>query len=378
MSPESTRLLVEQAQSGDECAFEALVNQYYTMVHGLALSRVHDWAAADDLAQDVFLVAWSNLSRLRAPGAFLVWIRRIVRNASLNWIRAQDYRRKLADRHVEQNGEGIPVEPDPSSSASREECREQVRKALETLSPKLREAMTLYYLEGNTASSAADALGISVDTMKKRLRLGRARLQRYYEARQIEEIEQVLPERPQRQIERIVAGLAIGPVMPEWGAKIAGRSALGASTITTSAASFAGVLTGAAASMAILAGAPFQWDAGAETAAARIDVIATDSFDAEDDVKFVDGAVTGKHLVALADMDSAEPGGRGIRSGDTIVAINGQPIAQRIDSSDQGVLGHVPGSEVRITYIPDGSDDSVRGTATIIWPYEPNRFGPSN
>ncbi len=372
MSPESTRFLVERAQAGDTGAFESLVENYYGMVHGLALSRVGDWAAADDLTQDVFLMAWTNLARLRAPGAFLVWIRRIARNASLNWIRAREYRRRLADRHVQQNGGGIPVEPDPSCSAATQECLEHVTEALETLSPKLREAITLYYFEGHTAADAADALGISVDTMKKRLRLARAKLQRYYQVRQVEEIGQILPSRPRKRIEQIVAGLAIGPVMPEWAQRIT-SAAPRAAAVASNAASFGGVMIGAAASLTVLVGVEFQ---NAPQPASVEDMgftSASTSISATQGVASIDGAVLGGYIVVKKSMPAVRPGERGLRPGDTIVGINGRAIDDLLDADGRGVLG-VSGAPVTVTYIPADGDGNPR-TISVIWPFDPERFG---
>lgn len=82
---------VVAAQEGDEEAFRVLVERHYGTVHGLAFSTVRDVCAAEDLTQDVFLIAWTNRARLRRPGAFLMWLFAISLRG-LPWVR---WRRRL-------------------------------------------------------------------------------------------------------------------------------------------------------------------------------------------------------------------------------------------------------------------------------------------
>ena len=177
MTDTSNNPLVIAAQAGDMEAFTALVDKNYGMVHGLVYSKVGDWSIAEDVTQDVFLVVWTNLDKLQHPEAFLVWLRQIARNAAVNWVRKQQYRRAIADRRAQEERVAGVDKEDPASETARQECLEQIGDALRSLSPKLREAMVLYYIEGNTAREAAESLGINVDTMKKRLRLGRKKMQ---------------------------------------------------------------------------------------------------------------------------------------------------------------------------------------------------------
>jgi DNA-directed RNA polymerase specialized sigma24 family protein len=54
--------LVEAAREGDEKAFARLVERNYRMVYGLAFSRAGNWSAAEDIAQETFLVAQKRCS----------------------------------------------------------------------------------------------------------------------------------------------------------------------------------------------------------------------------------------------------------------------------------------------------------------------------
>ena len=53
------------ARSGDASAFGRLVDVTKSAVTAIALAIVGDYTASQDIAQDVFLAAWRNLSKLR-------------------------------------------------------------------------------------------------------------------------------------------------------------------------------------------------------------------------------------------------------------------------------------------------------------------------
>ena len=89
--------LVERARHGDEHAFAELVGRHYRRVSSIAYAITGDWAAAEDLAQETFLVAWQNLKRIRDPERFFAWLCRIARNLSRNWLRSRQCRLRLSE-----------------------------------------------------------------------------------------------------------------------------------------------------------------------------------------------------------------------------------------------------------------------------------------
>ena len=165
MSPKIDTTLVSQATSGNQAAFTRLVNDHYAMVYGLAFSTLKDPAAAADIAQDAFLIAWTKKATLRNPKLFGAWVCRIVRNLALNWLRSQDYRRRLLERYAS-------VRDDAGEEAAAGEANEAALErsttiwaALERLTPRLREAVVGYYLEECSMRDAARTLEISVNTL---------------------------------------------------------------------------------------------------------------------------------------------------------------------------------------------------------------------
>src|SRR4026207_2505547 len=74
------RELVERCRSGDEHAFQELVDRYKDLVFALIARTVQDRSRAEDLAQDVFLRIHRGLPYFRGEARLSTWIHRIVAN----------------------------------------------------------------------------------------------------------------------------------------------------------------------------------------------------------------------------------------------------------------------------------------------------------
>src|SRR5258707_1581544 len=77
------RELVERCRSGDEHAFQELVDCYKDRVFALIARTIQDRARAEDLAQDVFLRIHRGLPYFRGEARLSTWIYRIVANVCL-------------------------------------------------------------------------------------------------------------------------------------------------------------------------------------------------------------------------------------------------------------------------------------------------------
>ncbi len=203
--------LVSSAKNGDTEAFSRLVESHYRSVYGLAYSGVGNWSAAEDIAQETFLVAWANLAHLKTPGAFTVWLGRIARNLARNWRRSAAYRRNLQERQ-RAAAEAAPQASSTADVLDKQEARTGIWKAIETLSPRLREVVVLYYLEENSVHDVALALGASESAVKQRLRRARIRLRTHFEQHWEAEMEsERLRLNPKQSAMGLMALLPLGP-----------------------------------------------------------------------------------------------------------------------------------------------------------------------
>ena len=172
--------LIHRILSGDETAFSALVRKYQKSVHALAWRKIGDFHIAEEIAQDAFLQAYKNLTRLRNPSQFSGWLYVIANNLCKRWHQSNkpamqsleatsvaEIGRSSYKRYVSEQREAEAVE----------HRYEIVKELLETLPESERTVVTLHYLGEMTAKEIGNFLGVSVNTIKSRLRRARERLQ---------------------------------------------------------------------------------------------------------------------------------------------------------------------------------------------------------
>jgi RNA polymerase sigma factor (sigma-70 family) len=173
MNAEAIDLLIRRelpaAARGDRDAYGRIVVACQNAVTAVALAITRDVPASEDIAQDAFLAAWQNLRRLQNPSSFLPWLRQITRNLARDHLRA--------NRHRPLDGEGaeiaISLAADPSPTPVQQlvdDEREQAAAELISALPEdSREALLLYYREGQSSQQVAALLGLSDAAVRKRL-----------------------------------------------------------------------------------------------------------------------------------------------------------------------------------------------------------------
>ena len=180
MERENDVQLIQRTLSGDDAAFGILLQRYQRSVHALVWRKLGDFHIAEDITQETFLQAYKKLSTLKNPSQFAGWLYVIADRLCIDWSRKR--------RLITQSLENTPVEEIERSSyihhvsearetERTEHRRELVKKLLAKLPESERTVVTLYYLGEMTAKEIGKFLGVSVGTIKSRLRRGRKRLQ---------------------------------------------------------------------------------------------------------------------------------------------------------------------------------------------------------
>src|SRR4051812_42288331 len=83
---------LERARQGDASAFEALVRGHQSMVFSLAYHHSGgDSAAAEDVAQDVFLELFRNLGHIETAAHLTFWLRRVAANRCIDRFRKRRF-----------------------------------------------------------------------------------------------------------------------------------------------------------------------------------------------------------------------------------------------------------------------------------------------
>lgn len=161
MSSPSEELL-SQALAGDTTAFGALVRSQQRAVYSLALRMLSDRQQAEDLAQEVFLRLYRNLSSVGSLAHLSFWLRKVTLNGAIDRLRR------------ETRYEAVPLEQagDISSEATNADplLERRLRSLLGQLAPAPRAVLLLRYQEDLDPTEIARTLSMSVNTVKSHLK----------------------------------------------------------------------------------------------------------------------------------------------------------------------------------------------------------------
>jgi RNA polymerase sigma factor (sigma-70 family) len=163
--------LIERCERGDSKAQFELYRLYYKAMYNSSLRIVGEAEAAEDIMQESFLAAFSKLKTYSGEGSFGAWLKKIVINRSLDWLR----KRKVI---TEELREDLSVSNDEEPEAD-DLTAEEVKAAISTLPDGYRIVLTLILIEGYDHEEASHLLGIK--NVSSRTQFSRAR-QRLKEA----------------------------------------------------------------------------------------------------------------------------------------------------------------------------------------------------
>jgi RNA polymerase sigma-70 factor (ECF subfamily) len=162
----------------DEAAFQLLYERYADLVYSVALRVLADEAAAQDVAQDVFVRLWQNSEKYDPDrGRFMGWLLSVARNRAVDEVRSRGRRRGHERATTDQAEELVDLHGiDPAWAAIVNGERRAVVAALAGLPHEQREAIELAYYGGLTQQEIAIRLKTPLGTVKTRVRLGMRKL----------------------------------------------------------------------------------------------------------------------------------------------------------------------------------------------------------
>ena len=180
-SVSSELALVQAAKKGDLEAFSELVKRYDRNVFRIAQHITHNDEDAQDVVQDAFLKAYTNLEQFQGNSKFYTWLVRIAVNEALMRLRKRRNDRTVSlDEDVETEEGSMPREvadwsPNPEQLYGQSELGDILKKTIQGLPPGFRTVFVLRDVEGLSTEETAEMLGLSIPAVKSRLL--RARLQ---------------------------------------------------------------------------------------------------------------------------------------------------------------------------------------------------------
>jgi RNA polymerase sigma factor (sigma-70 family) len=163
--------LIRRCQTGDVKAFEPLFQANIHMAVRTAYLTTHDWARAEDAAQEAFIRAFQKIGSFRLGQPFRPWLYQIVMNEA----------RRLMTKAPKTRGE-IPEEiraPEkemPEEAILERERLSLLQKAIQRLKDEHQMVITLKYLNKCSEAEIATVLGVPQSTVKSRLYAARQKL----------------------------------------------------------------------------------------------------------------------------------------------------------------------------------------------------------
>jgi len=165
--------LYAAAMAGGPEAFCPIVERYKDALFGIALARVGDFHAAEDVAQSVLIAAYERLGSLKDPSRLGAWLRSMAIHQSIDHLRGQRLVAKAQDATMASSDQRRP-----EADLERKELRQRVLAAIGRLSKAQRETTTLFYVNGYSVAQVAAIQEVPVGTVKGRLHQAREKLKK--------------------------------------------------------------------------------------------------------------------------------------------------------------------------------------------------------
>ena len=165
-----------RVKAGDEPAFDYLVQKYRRPMVGFMYRMSHNAAAAEDLAQEVFLRVYRSRQNYEASAKFTTWLYRIATNLAVNYARDTRYERPentvSLDEPREETGQTLEL-PDASLTAEeailRRERLAAIRKRVQALPERQRIAVVMHKYQHLDYRQIGDVLKLSESATKSLL-----------------------------------------------------------------------------------------------------------------------------------------------------------------------------------------------------------------
>ncbi len=183
---------VEAVLAGDASAFESLVRRHSRKALVVSFRLLGNHEDARDVVQNAMLKAYRSLDTLDRPAAFGGWLMRIVTNLSLNHRRGRGLRMTqpihgpvgdslgsptATDRPMRgQNPDSFSRTGDPHRLLEGRELGDELRKAINQLPERQRDALLMFTVEDVPQKEVAGRLGCSVEAVKWHVFQGRKKL----------------------------------------------------------------------------------------------------------------------------------------------------------------------------------------------------------
>lgn len=177
--PEKLKAIIQGCVREERKCQKMIFEMYYGKMMSACLRYISDKDEAQDVLQDGFIKVFSNISKFDFNGSFEGWVRRIIVNTAIDYIR-----KKKKDIFQVTDHEFIMVnyseEADKTDDENMYAClkKNEILDAIQQLSPAYKTVFNMYVVDGFTHQQIAELLNINIGTSKSNLAKARMNLQK--------------------------------------------------------------------------------------------------------------------------------------------------------------------------------------------------------
>lgn len=162
---------IEAAASGDRAAAQALLSELLPRARNLIRYLVRGDDEVDDIAQEALIALVRGFGSYRGEGKLDSWADRIVARVTFAYLR-----RVRRDRQQQVDGPDPSAVSHPDHPLDQYALRRQLVRLLDDIPDDQRHALVLHHAMGLSVPEIAEQLGVSPETIRSRLRLGKSKL----------------------------------------------------------------------------------------------------------------------------------------------------------------------------------------------------------
>ncbi|MCC5939989.1 MAG: sigma-70 family RNA polymerase sigma factor [Balneolaceae bacterium] len=162
--------LVLAAVRGDQNAFKALMDKYQKPLYFHVLKMVKNHEQVEDLVQEAFMKAFSNLQSYNTNYAFSTWLYRITTNHTIDYLRKRKLDTTSIHNPYKTNDGEVEIQISDTKETDRsiikKERKQIIHHAIQNLPEKYREVIEMRHLEELSYQEIADHLDLPLGTVK--------------------------------------------------------------------------------------------------------------------------------------------------------------------------------------------------------------------
>lgn len=165
--------LIDECKVGNPKSQFEIYQLYYKAMYNVSLRIVNHTQEAEDIMQEAFILAFDKLHSYSETVSFGAWLKRIVVNLSIDYLR----KKKIDFEEIDLNKNQISFkELETENSENTKEKVEQIKKAMAKLSIKYQTIISLYLFEGYDHDEIAAILDVTPSTSRSQLTRAKQKL----------------------------------------------------------------------------------------------------------------------------------------------------------------------------------------------------------